>query len=168
MKTLIKNANVWSVAETASSFTFAPTRSKTMTYRETEETFLEDNVLPPERDMALRSIEYLRNAKDNFDGAGTEVPEIETLNTATRLVQTCFGCMYPTSIYPGMDRTLQFLYERRSLGYALHITIEHSEVFVSKLEADGKSIKLGKFVIPLDGVTLPTELKQVLPPYLDR
>lgn len=131
----------------------------------TKETFTNSRPLPREREIALKSLEYLRTLEDNFDGKGTEIPLKETLDTATRFIIRSFGKMYPTSIYPGIDRTLSLAYERSDIEGVLYITVEYNKIYISKLKREGGVERYGEYNIPLEGVYLSAEIRSVLPAY---
>lgn len=131
---------------------------------ESEETFVSSATLPPERDALLRSLAYLRELEDNFDGHGTLVPEKEVIDTAERFISTCFGCMYPTAVYPGMDRGLEFLYEGGTAEMPIHIVVDRDYLYISRIRS-GSIEKIGAFFLPLHGAALPKQIKDVLPPY---
>lgn len=152
----------WEHSGSADLF-FAP-RLKIEADKCTAETYVASKVLPPERERVLQSLAHLKSLEDNFDGVGTLVPEDEVLETAERFIQRCFGHMYPTHVYPGMDRTLVFMYQGGNAENLIHITVEVDAVHVAVREAE-RFRKLGSFGIPLSGVSLPKDLKALLPPY---
>lgn len=147
------------------------TESRTFQFRDTlskintEETYVSGKTLPREREAALAALAILRKADDDFDGHGTLAPDCETLDTAQRLIQTCFGRMYPTNIYPGVDRSLVLAYAASDLDHVLHVTVDRDMLFVSKIMAEGRIQKVGKYTMPMEFVALPNEIRAVLPAY---
>lgn len=129
------------------------------------ETLTETIILPPEREVVLKTIEYLRGLRDNFDGQGTLIPTVESLDTAQRIVELCFGRMYPTAVYPAIERTVALSYERADFEGSLRLLVEQNKVSATKFSATGKFQILGSFSVPPQSVALPKDVLAVLPHY---
>lgn len=130
-----------------------------------EQTYVPET--PIERGQLLRAIERLSELEDHWNGEGTLVPNPRALATAKKLIQIYpFGFMYPTSIYPGTDRSVVMEWVRDDIDGTIYLTIDPMSLGMVSLSSSGEVSDLGDFTL-LDGDLFPPpSFKDRLPKYI--
>ena len=124
-----------------------------------------DNVeRPPKiRGRFLRAIKILESYEQGWDGNDSLPPHPKALKTtATFIINLAWQRTFPSSIYPGSDRSVVLEWEEIKDVGKLILTIDPYYIGAVSILQNGDIVDLGDFNL-LPETTLPQKLQSIIP-----